>query len=345
MSRMSVNNDKQELSQSIVTTPLPGKAKRLLVMVGALGISIGALSAFLYYRGMLFNYAPQELTLRDIDAYVQQLPEYPVLDTPSYAIPSYGIFLKSQKPSLVANAYHTLVATLGMPFLQPRFSCHLLPEVLDAIAHQEHSSSMNKAHIIGKIKPDDDTQIFLWGDMEGALHSFVRCLHKLEEQGIIASDLTIKKRSHYCLFLGDVVGRSPYNVPLLTLITLFMSKNPDNVFYLQGEMEGKNGWKEYKVDKEFYSRFSSSKAELLESKISSFFSSLPRAFFVEAPGIGTAQFIRISYFPRTDKEIVKESLYADALVKDMDKGHALLQISENEHIQKYSYGLQGVEAI
>ena len=114
------------------------------------------------------------------------------------------------------------------------------------------------------------------------LHSLVRSLSYLNEQGIINDKLEIILPNHYFIFDGNVIGRSAYNLETLSLVMTLMKQNPQKVVYLRGPHEATDFWINLglRQELEVISKDLSFKRTSLDSSLSDFFDTLPLSLYL-----------------------------------------------------------------
>ncbi len=130
------------------------------------------------------------------------------------------------------------------------------------------------------INPRPGSQFIMVGPLYGAYHSLVRVLTDLASRHIIDNELKVLKPDTFIVFLGNVVNDSPVNLETLTMVMALMKANPQHVVYITGDQELDNTWMGYGLKREITQRLGG-RADL-ESQISQFFATLPRALFIES---------------------------------------------------------------
>jgi len=144
------------------------------------------------------------------------------------------------------------------------------------------------------INPRSGSEFIMLGPLYGAFHSLVRVLTELAARGIIDESLKITKPDTFIVSLGNVVDNSPLNLETLTLLLELMKVNPSQVIYISGSQETDNTWLGYGLKRELIQRLGSTS---LDSSISRFFSTLPRALFLQDGN----QVIKISDVPSSSE--------------------------------------------
>jgi len=231
-------------------------------------------------------------TLTDIQKYAAALPEDVIDDNQNWINPHYDSFYYQHLPSL----FDKIFASLGIK--KPPFdvrSFHTLLRDMTVLRTTQKLQGRLAAH--RNCQPHD--QFFIWGDLYGAFHSLVRDLTWLAEQKIIDDSLTITKAQHYIIFNGNQINRSPYSLETLSVILLLMQRNPEKIFYIRGQQEDEDYWRNFTLKRELIIRaktFSKDKVPLA-SLLSDFFNTLPIALYLSIADNQT-DVIRISSLGR-----------------------------------------------
>src|SRR3972149_9322031 len=125
-------------------------------------------------------------TLTHIKSYVQTKPEFPPIDNNNLFSPNYQSFLEQQNPSYIQKLL-TRFHIISKPLWSINDFQLLLTKYI-----QEHKNNVdqNSRHIC-KINTQNNDTIFVWGNLQGALHSFTRDLLELQKNHIIDEQLRI----------------------------------------------------------------------------------------------------------------------------------------------------------
>jgi hypothetical protein len=170
------------------------------------------------------------------------------------------------------------------------------------------------------MKPDPGAVFVIWGDIQGAYHSFVRALNEMKSLDVITNDLHIIKPNYYFVFNGNAIDQSAYSLEVLTIIMRLIDNNPGKVFYLRGQHEDQGHWKDFSLKRDLVFRVSLSPKERFElsgkiplsEEMDRFFNTLPLALYLVGQEEGdTIDVVRISYFGRDHKEleVAQDGLY------------------------------------
>ena len=90
---------------------------------------------------------------------------------------------------------------------------------------------------VQKLVVPNDSEIAMWGDLHGSVHSLMRTLIKLRNKGYIDDNFKIIKDNFYMFFLGDYVDRGRYGVEVIYILLRLKLANPDRVFLVRGNHE------------------------------------------------------------------------------------------------------------
>lgn len=192
-----------------------------------------------------------------------------------------------------------------------------------------------KENFICKVTPTLQSKIVIFGNLQGAFHSFVRDLVKLKELGIIDASFKVTSPDHYIILMGDVVSRSPFSMETLSLAMRIMQANPDNMLYLKGNHETANYWQEHSLKKELQTRAAhlSSEDIPLANEVNRFFNTLPLAIYISEPKETPQEFVRISDSGRGQNKLLTEYFFAKFLTAKTDKKITCLQLTETQSEQ------------
>ncbi len=141
------------------------------------------------------------------------------------------------------------------------------------------------------LEVDENSQIILWGDLEGGFHSFVRDLTYLLDRNIIDNQFKLIVPDTYLVFNGNVIGRGPYPIETLTLVLKLIEVNPDKIFYIKGHQEEIHVWPEMSLAKQIKILTS----DITYIDINCFFNTLPIGLLVNLKN-DVKDIIKISYF-------------------------------------------------
>ncbi len=233
--------------------------------------------------------------------YANAMPEYPANDTTDWSDPDYTSFQKTLLPTLGKRIVDLLGFKLYKIFPVEDF-VRLLQ---DATVYRERVFS--RGRLVQKMTPEPGSSFIIWGELNGAFHSLLRCLNQLMQQGVIDDNFKIIKPLTYFVFNGDIAHRSPYVIETLTLVLLLMEQNPKKVFYLKGQVEDKQEWMTGTLGREMRIRaraFSEEKIPF-SSMFRRFFGTLPLALYLMPPDQTGKEkkIVRISFFGTETNEL------------------------------------------
>lgn len=79
--------------------------------------------------------------------------------------------------------------------------------------------------------------VAMWGDLHGSVHSLLRSLIRLKDEGYIDDTFKIIRSDFYMFFLGDFVDRGTYGVEVMYTLLQLKLANPHRVFLVRGNHE------------------------------------------------------------------------------------------------------------
>jgi hypothetical protein len=88
-----------------------------------------------------------------------------------------------------------------------------------------------------KIIVPTGSTFFVWGDTHGCIHSLLRTLKRLRDQGVINDHFKIIKPNTYLMYLGDCVDKEHYGLEVLYTLMRLKTANPDHVILVRGNHE------------------------------------------------------------------------------------------------------------
>ncbi|MBA3751651.1 serine/threonine protein phosphatase [Candidatus Dependentiae bacterium] len=85
------------------------------------------------------------------------------------------------------------------------------------------------------LKPE--SEVIFFGDLHGSIHSFIRDLLKLQQEGYLDNSFKLKKINSYMVFLGDYIDRGIYGVEVFYTLVRLLIANPGHVILTRGNHE------------------------------------------------------------------------------------------------------------
>jgi ABC-type branched-subunit amino acid transport system substrate-binding protein len=222
-------------------------------------------------------------TLTSLRYYADSLEELPSSDNDNdWNNPVFTSFYNKMQPSFFDSIFTYLGLKDSSGFDIGAFKSLLTRVTSNRTKNKSNNNNEDKNDEL-ELVVSPKTQLFIWGDMHGAFHSFVRCLNELQKKGLIDNHLRITNDSVYLVFLGDLVSRSPYSLELLTAVLLIMERNPDKVIYIRGNQETNAYWENFSMRRRlrYFARGYGDEKDgeiPLRTRINAFFSTLPRVF-------------------------------------------------------------------
>ncbi|MDP1723690.1 MAG: ABC transporter substrate-binding protein [Alphaproteobacteria bacterium] len=123
----------------------------------------------------------------------------------------------------------------------------------------------------------EDDRFYIWGDLYGAYHSFLRSLKCLKENHVIDNNFKILTPKTFFIINGNAIGFSAYNIETLLIILILKHQNPNNVIYLKGNQEDNKNWMDNNFNRQLEKCFKKNnfKETQLFSNVKSFLNLLP----------------------------------------------------------------------
>jgi len=160
---------------------------------------------------------------------------------------------------------------------------HHTEKLLEKIIAQEQQRLLNREYVLN-LHPQEGDTFIIWGNLQGAFHSFARGIEELHRQGIIDTNLRLAP-NHYLIVNGNLIGSSAFNLELFTLFATLMVKNRDRVWYVRGERAILDNWRATGLAEEIavVSGGATDVIHKLGNLIDAFFTMLPKAIYLTAP--------------------------------------------------------------
>ncbi len=318
MKRSSSYRSRRKNKFSFVKTFL-----KTVLILGLLTTTIILLTPSPYFKDGFKN-------LKELQAYADQTNEQTPMENADTLRPEFTKYYQSQIPTFsqkIKNKIKLLLYLAGIKE-KPVWSVSFFKTILEN-TEKSRKNSGHTDNLIYKIQTDPSSKFVIFGNMQGAFHSLVRCLNKIKELGIIGDDFKVTNSNNYIVFMGDLVDRSPFTLEIFTVALKLIEANPQNVIYLRGNHEAKDYWQEHTLKTELQIRAAHLSKEPipLQKEVSSFFNTLPLAIYLTVPK-AVNNFIRISEFARSENEILNEINYADFLTKPQSSKFDYLVIKE-----------------
>ncbi len=280
-------------------------------------LSLGAMMkkrVYVFFGALLFFCANQIeakvpfATLAQAAAYAKVMPELPPIDNNDLLHPLFKQFHLSLKKGAFARLKGVVVRALGIttqPAWTPRSCVTLLERMRDTRAQ-----AGLQGDFVWQMTLRPQNRVVIWGDLQGAFHSFVRDLQELKRQGVLGDDLRIIKDGYYFAFNGDLIDRSAYSLETLSLALRLMEENPGRVFYLRGNHEEKGRWRDFGLKRELIDRLGHLSGEPVPfaSLVDDIFNNLAIALYIRRESAKGLQVLRISHYGRDDPRIDEEKI-------------------------------------
>ncbi len=247
----------------------------------------------------------------DMGRWVADNPEYPDTDglLSTIRLPAAASFNRFLHDARV-GWFGSLLQRVGMRSIFWRF------EQFDARLHRisvsdSYGASATEYRMmsIQATNPDRPVKIIIVGNIGGNMHGLYRLLGDMIARGILDDQLKLTGTDTYCIFLGDIIGASPYNLETLDAVLLFLERNSGKSFCIRGWSESNQRWQLFPMIAELRTKSSYTEAQLREfiRRLDSFFIQLPAALLIT----GADKSEGILCAPRE----VRQSMRMDQLVR------------------------------
>lgn len=307
---------------------------RLLMIMGIVIASLISLAIFFYLLPQP-QYTTGFETIRELEALAAARDEWIKMEGINPLIPSYEKYYASQLKKTWGTVIREKIRWLGMYcnlVPAPHYSPSYFKRLLETVVKQRLAQKW-QGDFIQKIQMTPQSKIISFGVLQGAFHSFTRCLRELQRQNILDENFKVTNNEYYITLNGNVINRTPYTLQMLTTVLKLMEVNPNNVFYLRGEQEYFDEWHFHtlKRELELFCGDLSKKGIPLKDEIEAFFGTLPLALYCTIPFQKTKRmpFFRINPFftKKYLNDQINEALYAHFIKKEVT-GIATMNLSE-----------------
>lgn len=225
-------------------------------------------------------------SISDLQLYSKTIDEFIPMDNKDNSNPVFDSYYKKKFTEGFFNKFTSKMRGFLVKIhilKKPPFSFGFLKEMLEKQIKIRQSREF-KGDFVQALMIDKDTKLIVFGVVQGAFHSLVRCLDKMQSLDLISKDFKFTNENIILVFLGNVVNRSPYTTETLLTVLTLMEKNPDRVFYLKGEHEFDSVWVNHTLARELElgARFLSNEKIPLFKQVSDFFNTLPLELYTVA---------------------------------------------------------------
>ncbi len=297
------------------------KFSRLAAVFKILGITLSGLALLVI---ILLITLPRPVyktgfkNLHELQEFAKSTNELVPMSNNNTLKPEFNTYYERFRPTfgfIMREKFKYILSLVGI-IKRPVFSPGFFKTLLVSLTKEREAKGQTGGTVICKIPSTPQSKFIIFGNVQGAFHSFTRDLEKLKALGYINENLQLKQPDTYVFFMGDVISRSCYSMETLAAVMRFVQENPDRVFYLRGNHETANYWQEHTLKTELQIRASHLSKELipLATEVNKFFDTLPEAAYLTIPEVPNA-FVRISDTGRTQSEVLQETNYAQFLMK------------------------------
>ncbi len=185
-----------------------------------------------------------------------------------------------------------------------------------------------KSDTVLRMRLQEGMRLLFIGNLQAAFHSLVRDIEELIKMGVLDEALKMKNKEDYLFFIGNAIDRAPFSIETMSFLMRLIEENPEQIFYLQGNHEDNNYWKDYTLKQELMMKIGGGGKDAipLEAEVNAFFTTLPIAFFAELYPEGSKKFLRISHEGR-DYDKLKEDRLQSFLLSTYEEKISKFQVS------------------
>jgi|GEM_PF-713269 len=240
---------------------------------------VGALMKMIIKLSLLFCCCALQanfITLQDAQKFAAAYPENPKPDTNDYLNPVYKNTYRANAPRL----WKRVLKKVGL-YRKPLFSSKKFKELLIKSTAARENRGFKDRFVAG-FMTEPNTEFVIFGDINGAFHSFVRDLTELKRMGYIDDTLKIIKPNCYFVFIGTNANRSPYTLETMDLLLSFGEKNPDNVIMARSRFMDKGYWSYFGMGSQLkeFAYMVSKENTPLETEVGNYFNTIALAFYL-----------------------------------------------------------------
>lgn len=253
--------------------------------------------------GTMLSAASLFETVGEISAYAKKYPEQVPISNNDWLNPDFSKFHLSRVPSRL-DRLMTTIRLKSPSEWQPAPFIDLLRRVTELRKKNGFNGDVIQRH-----EAAQDDHFLVWGNLQGAFHSLVATLEYLKKEEIIDNDLRIVAPKYFMVFSGNVIDRSPYSLDTLAVVLRLMEVNPTRVFYVRGNHENQEYWRNFDLRNEVEVRLGIMQGILppyadgvapFTEDINAFFNTLPMALYLGMKTLERSDGIRIGHFSMDD---------------------------------------------
>lgn len=248
--------------------------------------------------------------INSIEKYYKANPEFPKYDNQNPLNPDYSSFYNKQSHTKIENMANKLLNYIGIGKFD--WNANVFKNLIKKIIKIQKKQNPDSDYII-KITPQKTSNFIIFTELDGAFHSLTRCINELIKLNILNKNLQLQP-NNFIIFNGNVLGRSPYLLETFTIILKLIEKNKNKVFFVKGEYEIKENWKNFGLKRELQKKLTRKVLRKipLEKEINEFLKLQPLAIYINDLISQDTGFIRVSYFNRSYKNL-NEIYFSDFL--------------------------------
>jgi hypothetical protein len=276
----------------------------------------------------------------EVKEYSKDLDEFMKMTGKNYITPDYSSYYQKKFVVTLSKRISNKIAWFFyLIYLKsrPNWSPGFFKDALEGVVKEREKKGMTGGKIINKVKAKESSKFVVFGNIQGAFHSFARCLYQLGKLNILDSNFKLKSLDYYIVFLGNLGDRSPYSLETQSLVLRLLQENPDNIIYIRSVHEYFKVWQRHTTKDELVFRLKDfSKEDIpLKSMFNKYLETLPIGFYAMLPKSEKEKnlgFVRFSAYRKLNEKIEKldESLFSDFLKKDSPEPLAVFDLGKQK---------------
>ena len=306
------------------------------ILFGGAGLGLLMLlimSLFIFIRPQ--KYAARFDTLAKIKKYADSVNEYPKNDEINWINPDYSSYYRSLRPSFLSK----IVTRLGLK-KGPGWSLGSFDYIVRAVTHDRETHKLTGV-CARVIMPKDEYRFFIWTDLQGSLHSLVRCLEQLHTEGIIDEQLKIKEGCHF-VFNGNLFAHGPFVLQTLTVVLWLMYINPNQVFMVRNYHEQPQGWYDQQPASmlRILARTEHEPTVPYAEAIDALLNTLPDVFYITREHDDAYQSVEVAYAPYAEDIFTRSCSHA--MIVDEEEKTKIVSYDQRGFMNEKPLGVRAI---
>jgi ABC-type branched-subunit amino acid transport system substrate-binding protein len=223
-------------------------------------------------------------TIVDVQQYAVTHLENPIIANGSILDSDHEVWYRQQRITLFERIQHFF----GIPIADISLYNNIF-EQLQVVVHDRELHVLSGDY--GMVINDKQPQYIIFGEVQGAFHSLVRCLTHLYDEHKIDKNFRIIEPHTYIIFNGNTLSLMynqlivTYGIETLAVVLTLMCRNPEHVIYVRGYKENSFLYDSSSLFETINIILSNRQSFLttLKTMLKRFFMALPQAVYSLAP--------------------------------------------------------------